>query len=76
MNILVEMATLYSESQSKPLTPFDVALAQRTLKANVNPTPQVAFVQFGKRKLQPVIPGLMQLQQAIDIVVALFADEV
>jgi hypothetical protein len=44
-----------------------------TLKQNPKVSPQVALTQFGKKKVQPVVPALSQLHEAIFERVDLFA---
>jgi hypothetical protein len=74
--VIEDLLTAFRYSQGAPLTPAERATAERTLQAHVKASPQIAFVKFGKRKTQPIVPGLQQLLNAVDKVVTLFADEV
>jgi len=64
--------TLYTQGK---LPASEYAAVGRAVKEYGQVTPQVAFRQFGKRKTQPVIPGLAQLFNDVGEIVCVFANE-
>jgi hypothetical protein len=67
---LARKLTLYADGK---LPASEHVSASRALKEHTKVTPQVSFREFGKRKTQPVIPGLMELFDEINTMVAIFA---
>jgi hypothetical protein len=63
-------------SQGKNLTVAEFALARKTIKQDATVSPQVAFAKFGKRKDQFVVPGLLQLHEAMLGRIDIFSGEV
>jgi hypothetical protein len=55
----------------KPLTELYAAL-EPEIKKYGKVTPQIAFREFGRRPIQPVVPGLEELTQAATLVIAAF----
>jgi hypothetical protein len=53
----------------------DIAGLTKTLDPNCKVTPQISFRDFGGRKIQPVIPGLVKLTDYVGGVAKMFSDE-
>lgn len=53
----------------------DIASLGRSLDPNSKITPQISFQDFGRRKVQPVIPGLSKLAAYVHAVLFRFANE-
>jgi hypothetical protein len=64
---------LYTEGK---LPQSEIIAASRAMKEHGKATPDVAFRQFGQRKTQSVIPGLVQLFDEVSTLVGVFATEV
>jgi hypothetical protein len=66
-------ALLYTEGK---LPTSENAILSKALKDHAKVTPNVAFREFGKRKGQPVIPGLAKLSDEVSVLIAVFATQV
>ena len=71
---VVELAS--SHTQGMPLSVAQMAMIGREIKKNHQVTPNVAFREFGKWKMQPVVSALQQLTDAVRNLVNLFATEI
>jgi len=56
-------------------TEDDIAGLATALDPNARLIPHVAFLEFGGRRVQPVIPGLSKLAQYVKAVIELFNRE-
>ena len=56
-------------------TEDEIASLATTLDPNTKLIPQVAFLEFGGRRVQPVVPGLSKMAQHVKAVVELFDRE-
>jgi hypothetical protein len=61
-------------SQGQTVSEAELTLVHQTIKKNSIVSPQIAFAKFGERKDQFVVPGLLQLHEAIFKRIDLFAD--
>jgi hypothetical protein len=66
--------TMIKYSEGKTLNDAELALVRQVLKQNAIVAPQIAFAKFGERKNQFVVPGLLQLHEAIFERVDMFAN--
>jgi hypothetical protein len=57
----VEMAADFLMGKQSRISSKDAAALAHKLKGYGNLVPQIAFKEFGRREVQPVVPGLMQL---------------
>jgi hypothetical protein len=70
------IANVLKYRQGKTMSAAELSIAQRTVKNDAEVRPQIAFAQFGNRDTQFVVPSLMQLLNAVDDAVGMFAIEV
>ena len=73
---IADIVAAMRQNEGKPLTPEEQTRAERTLQMETKISPQVAFVQFGNRQREPIIPSLKQLQDIVDRTVNIFAAQV
>ncbi len=56
-------------------TEDEIASLAKTLDPNTTLVPQICFLEFGGRRVQPVVTGLSKLVQHVKAVVELFDRE-
>jgi hypothetical protein len=67
----MEVIPVRFRNKRRPLTELYAELGPE-IKQHGKVTPQIAFREFGRRPIQPVIPGLEELTQAVKLVILAF----
>jgi hypothetical protein len=68
--------TVLKYGEGKVLSSDEFAVAKRAMQKNPEVTPLVVLAQFGKRKLEPVVPALASLLHFMADLINVAADEV